>query len=190
MNVRALPGIVLPAALTLEADFSHAIAGADIALIATTTSGLGEAAAAVHAQQPLLPLIWACKGFDRITGKLPHETIATMLGSDAGKRVQYGVLSGPSFAMEVAKGLPAALTLACNDYPFAQALAAKLERGALEDGFTLRDVRRNQWRNLTADDPIQSALDWLEDEDWLRGEVTGRSAAGWCVRTVERLHGS
>ena len=45
----------------------------------------------------------------------------------------------------------------------AQALAAKLERGALEDGFTLRDVRRNQWRNLTADDAIQAALDWLED---------------------------
>ena len=135
MNVRALPGIVLPAALTLEADFSHAIAGADIALIATTTSGLGEAAAAVHAQQPLLPLIWACKGFDRVTGKLPHETIAAMLAKEAvhndGSGTRYGVLSGPSFAMEVAKGLPAALTLACNDYPFAQALAAKLNGNGL-----------------------------------------------------------
>ena len=50
----------------------------------------------------------------------------------------------------------------------AQALAVKLERGALEDGFTLRDVRRNQWRSLTTDDAIQAALDWLEDEDWLR----------------------
>jgi hypothetical protein len=47
----------------------------------------------------------------------------------------------------------------------AQALAAKLERGALEDGFTLRDVRRHQWHNLTKDDAIQAALDWLEDED-------------------------
>ena len=44
----------------------------------------------------------------------------------------------------------------------AQALAAKLERGALEDGFTLRDVRRNQWQNLTTDDAIEAALDWLE----------------------------
>jgi hypothetical protein len=66
----------------------------------------------------------------------------------------------------------------------AQALAAKLERGALEDGFTLRDVRRNQWRNLTADDAIQAALDWLEDEDWLRSESAGGTSPGSGRRTV------
>jgi hypothetical protein len=41
----------------------------------------------------------------------------------------------------------------------AQVLAVKLERGALEDGFTLRDVRRNQWRSLTTDEATQAALD-------------------------------
>ncbi len=66
----------------------------------------------------------------------------------------------------------------------AQALAAKLERGKLDDGFTLRDVRRNQWRGLTADDAIQAALDWLEDEDWLRSEVTGGTGPGSGRRTV------
>jgi hypothetical protein len=66
----------------------------------------------------------------------------------------------------------------------AQALAAKLERGALEDGFTLRDVRRNQWRNLTADDAIQAALDWLEDEDWLMSESSGGTGPGSGRRTV------
>jgi len=66
----------------------------------------------------------------------------------------------------------------------AQALAAKLQRGALEDGFTLRDVRRNQWRNLTADDAIQAALDWLEDEDWLRSESSGGVGPGSGRRTV------
>lgn len=66
----------------------------------------------------------------------------------------------------------------------AQALAAKLKRGALEDGFTLRDVRRNQWRNLTADGPIQAALDWLEDEDWLRSEASGGTGPGSGRRTV------
>ncbi len=71
----------------------------------------------------------------------------------------------------------------------AQALAAKLERGALEDGFTLRDVRRNQWRSLTTDDAIQAALDWLEDEDWLRSEVTGGTGPGSGRRTVRhRIH--
>ncbi len=66
----------------------------------------------------------------------------------------------------------------------AQALAVKLQRGTLADGFTLRDVRRNQWRNLTADDAIQAALDWLEDEDWLRSEVTGGAGPGTGRRTV------
>jgi len=71
----------------------------------------------------------------------------------------------------------------------AQALAAKLERGILEDGFTLRDVRRNQWRSLTTDEAIQAALDWLEDEDWLRSETTGGTGPGSGRRTLRyRIH--
>ena len=66
----------------------------------------------------------------------------------------------------------------------AQALAAKLERGELEDGFTLRDVRRNRWRNLTTDAAIEAALDWLEDEDWLRSEATGGTGPGSGRRTL------
>ena len=66
----------------------------------------------------------------------------------------------------------------------AQALAGKLERGALEDGFTLRDVRRNQWRSLTTDEAIQAALDWLEDEDWLRSETSGGTGPGSGRRTM------
>ena len=68
-------------------------------------------------------------------------------------------------------------------------MAAKLERGVLEDGFTLRDVRRNQWRNLTTDEAIQAALDWLEDEDWLRSEPTGGTGPGSGRRTLRyRIH--
>ena len=69
----------------------------------------------------------------------------------------------------------------------AQALGAKLVRGVLDDGFTVRDVRRNQWRHLTRDDAIQAALDWLEDEDWLRSESTGGTGPGSGRRTV-RYH--
>jgi Protein of unknown function (DUF3987)/Bifunctional DNA primase/polymerase, N-terminal len=71
----------------------------------------------------------------------------------------------------------------------AQALAAKLERAALEDGFTLREVRRNQWRSLTTDEAIHAALDWLEDEDWLRSEATGGTGPGSGRRTLRyRIH--
>ena len=66
----------------------------------------------------------------------------------------------------------------------AQALAGKLKRGALADGFTMRDIRRNQWRSLSADDGIQAALDWLEGEGWLRGEQTGGTGPGGGRPTV------
>jgi Protein of unknown function (DUF3987) len=71
----------------------------------------------------------------------------------------------------------------------AQALAKKLEDGALKDGFTARDVRNYQWRNLTTDDAIQPALDWLEDDGWIRGEATGGTGPGSGRRTTRyRLH--
>ncbi|PWT83059.1 MAG: hypothetical protein C5B57_07605 [Blastocatellia bacterium] len=71
----------------------------------------------------------------------------------------------------------------------AQALAAQLERGALEDGFTHRDVRRHQWRSLTADGDIRAALDWLEDEGWLRSEPSGGTGPGTGRPTLRyRLH--
>ena len=66
-----------------------------------------------------------------------------------------------------------------------QALAAKLERGALKDRFTLRDVRRKQWRSLTTPQAIQAALDWLTDEDWLRREVVGGTGPGSGRCTVQ-----
>jgi hypothetical protein len=69
----------------------------------------------------------------------------------------------------------------------AQALATKLSCEALQDGFTLRDVRRYQWRGLTKDDSIQAALDWLEDEDWLRSEPTGGTGPGSGRRTLRYL---
>jgi len=60
----------------------------------------------------------------------------------------------------------------------AQSLAERLKRGDLQDGFTARDVRRNQWRDLTKDEAIQAALDWLEDEHWVRGEEADAGPRG------------
>jgi len=66
----------------------------------------------------------------------------------------------------------------------AQALAGKLRKGLLKEGFTGRDVRRNQWRHLTTDESIEAALDWLEDESWIRGETSGGTGPGSGRRTV------
>lgn len=66
----------------------------------------------------------------------------------------------------------------------AQALAAKLEAGKLQDHFTARDVRRNRWRYLSTDDAVMAALDWLEDEGWLLGQEIGGDGPGTGRRTV------
>lgn len=130
-NQRYLPDIALPAALAIEVDFKTAISAADIALIATSTAGLRDTAALVHAAAPALSIIWACKGFDRNTAKLPHETVGEIMGNVTIDGARYGALSGPSFALEVARGLPTALTLACNDFLFAQETANQLNGGNL-----------------------------------------------------------
>lgn len=51
----------------------------------------------------------------------------------------------------------------------AQALAAKIRQGKLPDKFTARDVQRNRWRYLATNKAVRAALDWLEDEHWIRG---------------------
>lgn len=65
----------------------------------------------------------------------------------------------------------------------AQALAEKVRQSKLPDGFTARDVRRNQWRYLTSEEAVQAALDWLEDEGWLHGEEVGGTGPGAGRRT-------
>jgi hypothetical protein len=65
----------------------------------------------------------------------------------------------------------------------AQALADKLKNAKLADGFTARDVRRNRWRNLASDEAVHAALNWLEDEHWLRAEEVGGTGPGAGRRT-------
>ncbi|MBL8514789.1 MAG: NAD(P)-dependent glycerol-3-phosphate dehydrogenase [Betaproteobacteria bacterium] len=124
-NARYLPGVTFPPALRVEDDFATATAYADLLLIGTSTAGLGDTARALaHLAKPV---VWVCKGFDKVTGLLPHETIASALPSG----LPYGALSGPSFAQEVAKGLPCALTLAANNGAFAKSTAEALNSPAL-----------------------------------------------------------
>ena len=60
--------------------------------------------------------------------------------------------------------------LADAGFRAAQALADAVRKGKLVDGFTARDVRRNQWRNLTTNEAVLAGIDWLETEGWLRVE--------------------
>ena len=128
-NQRYLPGIILPASINLETNLAAALAKADLSLIATSTAGLAATTALIHHYASDMPIVWACKGFDKLTGKLPHETVSHLMGTKPG--IYHGALSGPSFALEVAKGLPCALTLAANDLAFARETAARLNGSTL-----------------------------------------------------------
>jgi len=123
-NQRYLPGIDLPDSIAIEAKLDVALANADLSLIATSTTGLGATTALLCREAPRLPILWACKGFDKETGWLPHETVGQLVGPNS--QTHYGALSGPSFALEVARGLPCALTLASNDLNFAREMTAQL----------------------------------------------------------------
>ena len=119
---RYLPGIPIPAAVAIEPNLASVLDGADLALVATSTAGLREVATRIHPVNAAPTLAWACKGFETSSGLLPHQGLAEALPE--ARRV--GALSGPSFALEVAKGLPTALVFASADGSFAHAIASSL----------------------------------------------------------------
>ncbi|MBI3715798.1 MAG: NAD(P)-dependent glycerol-3-phosphate dehydrogenase [Betaproteobacteria bacterium] len=130
-NSQYLPGIPLPERIEICDDWLTAVAGNDLVIIATPTSGLREVAGKLHNDGFETPVLWACKGFDKDTGDLPHETIAKLQAGKTMRQFAYGALSGPSFALEVAQGLPTALTLAMREESEARRLAALLNGGNL-----------------------------------------------------------
>jgi len=127
VNPRYLPGISLPSSLVPEGDLARALDGAELALAAVTTNGLREVLRQVKAAGHNAPVICLCKGFESEQVKLPHQICAEELPAS----MPRAVLSGPSFAEEVARGLPAALTLASSDSAFARTAAPALHGPAL-----------------------------------------------------------
>lgn len=105
-NTARLPGIPLPEALTPTARIAEA-ACAPILLLAVPTQSLRALADAYKAELRDRMLVACCKGVETGSGLLPTEVLGDVL---PGARV--GVLTGPSFAADIARGKPTALTLA------------------------------------------------------------------------------
>jgi glycerol-3-phosphate dehydrogenase (NAD(P)+) len=135
LNQRYLPDIPLPDELLFSADFDAALAGAGLVIVALPTSALRSTLQRL-AQSPHLVsgkpdqdfgVVLACKGFEAETSKLPHQVVAEVLPAEC----RFGILSGPSFAQEVARGLPTALTLASADEGYAQRSARALHHARL-----------------------------------------------------------
>ena len=122
INRRNLDPFVLPRSILLSNDLNEAIRDADLVLIAVPMASLRDTFRKIAASGLKLPVIWVSKGFEAGTSKLPHQVAIEEYDDIA----PVGTLSGPSFAREVAEGLPVALTLASNDPGFASDMAAAL----------------------------------------------------------------
>ena len=121
-NQRYLPDIELPAQLQYQGELASAVRGAGIVLIVVPSHAFASMLAELA---PLLDpdtsIAWATKGFEPGTGRFLHELVAEQLpGRPA------AVITGPSFAREVAAGLPSAVTVHSDDDAFARRVAGLL----------------------------------------------------------------
>ncbi len=112
INTHYLPEIQLPQALTVAHGDAHLASklAADLIVIATPMAGLQSCLLALQSNR--VPLVWLCKGFDE-TSRLGHEIFLQCAPQSLVEK-PAGVLSGPSFAQEVARGQPTALVAASN----------------------------------------------------------------------------
>ena len=136
-NARYLPGIALPAALKISSDLDATLRslqdedGRRLIVLGVPVAGLTAICGELSRRLPALglqdtPIIWTCKGFEADTARLPHEIMRQALPGATG-----GALSGPSFAREVAQGLPVALTVASTNTALRDATTAAFHGAAL-----------------------------------------------------------
>ncbi len=122
-NRQFLPDIFFPESLHIESDLEKVLSYSQDILLVVPSHVFPEVIARL---QPLLKphhrLIWATKGLERGTGRLLQEVVEEILG----KNYPLAVLSGPTFAKELAAGLPTAIALASNNEAFAKAFQARI----------------------------------------------------------------
>ncbi|MEM7082765.1 MAG: NAD(P)H-dependent glycerol-3-phosphate dehydrogenase [Pseudomonadota bacterium] len=118
-----LPDCPFPDNLHVVTDFAEAVSGARDILIGVPSHSFR---ATLEKLEFLLPLdgrvCWATKGFEENSGKLPHQIAREVLGDN----IPTAVLSGPTFAAEVGRGLPTAMSIASTNEAFALDLASSI----------------------------------------------------------------
>ncbi|MEM7407193.1 MAG: NAD(P)H-dependent glycerol-3-phosphate dehydrogenase [Pseudomonadota bacterium] len=119
-----LPGVALPPELEIEGDLDAAFVGARDVLLAGPSSAFAELLGEVAGRIEQPRVAWACKGLGADGGSLLSSVAAARLGDD----VSLAAISGPTFAREVAEGLPTAVVVAGRDASFVEQLAVALHQ--------------------------------------------------------------
>ncbi|MEM6809075.1 MAG: NAD(P)H-dependent glycerol-3-phosphate dehydrogenase [Pseudomonadota bacterium] len=131
-----LPGATFPDGIEPVTDLADALGRCDEALVVVPSHALRQTLEAMKVTGRCPERVsWATKGLELETGKLPHEVVGEVLG-DGG---QHAVLSGPTFAAELGRGLPTALTVASDDEAYATSIAERITDGAFR-AYTSGDI--------------------------------------------------
>ena len=121
-NSHYIPGVPLPKNLEAKFSLEDIVSSVDDVLVVIPSKGFADFLTKL---KPLLKpnqrLAWATKGLDAKSNRFLHEVVEDTLG----KSINYAVLSGPSFAKEVAQGIPTAVAVASNSSDFSKDLIAK-----------------------------------------------------------------
>jgi len=141
VNQRYLPGIDVPESIVVESDMLTAVKAADHVLVVTPSYAFASVMNTIR--DVLIPgqgVAWACKGFEPGSGRLLHRVALELLPHDT----PLAIVTGPSFAKEVAMNLPTAVTVAGPDSRFTKIMASALHGG--------------RFRAYTSDDMIGAEL--------------------------------
>jgi len=140
-NQHYLPGIDIPESIVVENDILAAVKAADHVLVVTPSHAFASVMKTIR--KVLVPgqgVAWACKGFEPGSGRLLHQVAMELLPEST----PLAIVTGPSFAKEVAMNLPTAVTVAGPDSDFTGIMAAALHGG--------------RFRAYTSDDMIGAEL--------------------------------
>lgn len=176
VNERYLPGLHLPDSVHVHAGTAQAtdVADCDLVLLACPVAGLRQQLSALrHVQQPV---VWLCKGFEAVQpgaayGLLPHEVMAQVA-----PELRAGVLSGPSFAQEVARNQPTAMVVASPHESVCQATVQAVHGGMV------RLYTGSDWVGVEVGGAVKNVMAIAAGVlDGLADAAAGKSAAepGW-----------
>ncbi|MFG6078207.1 NAD(P)H-dependent glycerol-3-phosphate dehydrogenase [Erwinia sp. OPT-41] len=125
-NAAFLPDVPFPDSLSLESDLATAIAASRDLLVVVPSHVFGDLLQQIkpHLRSDSR-IVWATKGLEKETGRLLQDVAREILGDD----LPLAIVSGPTFAKELAAGMPTAIALAATDAEFADDLQQLLHCG-------------------------------------------------------------
>ncbi|HOP23146.1 MAG TPA: NAD(P)H-dependent glycerol-3-phosphate dehydrogenase, partial [Gammaproteobacteria bacterium] len=121
-NQKYLPGIVFPDNIIPEKDLEKAISSSDAVLVVSPSHAFAEILKKITPYLQERPLAWASKGFEPGSGRFLHQVAEDIIGKDH----PMALVTGPSFAKDVAEGKPTLVTVASNSDQFARDVAYAL----------------------------------------------------------------